>query len=212
MAFHWQLTRRSGSRWLRIAVFGWLFAVGHCGDAPAVAAEPVAAFVARLHERDYHDTTLDYLDWLAERKPDGDWQRLAPYYRGRALIKLAAEKSGSETATAQLQQAETLLREFVTGHGDTPEAKLSEFWLARLLADQARAELKTVTEDMTGPAKRKIRGPAAEKFSTAQEQIRRAGRVLRAGQLTAMRSNCLQHNWPACQTRPVPCLLPGSRS
>ncbi len=140
----------------------------------ARAEEPADAFLTKLRKFNYHDTAIEYLEW-AEASPliDENWRFRIPYYLGVSLIENSVGKP-VEAAVAATGEAERLLSEFATAHPELAEARISGFWLGRILANQARRELETVTPEMTGPAKRKIRGPAAEKFVQAQEEFSKA--------------------------------------
>ena len=153
---------------------------------PLGAAEPADAFLGALRLRGYHDTALEYLEWANESPLINEsWRIRIPYHRSVALIESASQLSPA-AAAAPTAEAEKLLSEFVASHGDLSEAKIANFWLGRILSDKARRELKTVTDDMSGAAKRKIRKPAAEMFRQAQEAFGQSNAFFQA-ELTEMK-------------------------
>ena len=155
--------------------------------SPRAAAKTADDFIEALNQRGYFDTTLDYLDWAETSSLVSDtWRQRIPFHRAVALIEASAGKS-AETVKAAATRAEKLLNNFVAAHSDLPEANLARFWHGKLLAEKARQELKSVTEEMTGPAKRKIRGPAAEKFRQAQAEFDQASAYFEE-ELTAMKN------------------------
>ena len=73
------------------------------------AAERAEAFVEALRQQSWHDTTLEYLDYITQAQETAtlvsdDFRRAIPYEKGRTLTAIAL-KSGQAMRDTLRQQA-----------------------------------------------------------------------------------------------------------
>ncbi len=118
-----------------------------CGLEPLSAREPIREFLDGLRLRGYHDTALDYVDRLAQRKdlPQALAEAL-DYERAVTLDMAAVDDIPPEKKGQLLDRALGHLRTFLQQHPDHRLATTARFRMGAVLATRAGL----LTEELAG--------------------------------------------------------------
>jgi hypothetical protein len=130
------------------------------GPEPLSAREPIREFLDGLRFRGYHDTALDYVDRLAERKdlPQALAETL-DYERAVTLEMAAVDDISPEKKGQFLDRALSHLRTFLQRHPDHPLAATARFRIGAVLVTRAGL----LTEQLDGQRNSPDANPLADK-------------------------------------------------
>jgi tetratricopeptide (TPR) repeat protein len=151
-----------------------LSAVGLAGGG-ARGGEPVELFLAALHERQFHDTAIDYLSLLAgQTHLTADVRERLPYDEAQSLVISAAAESDLPARDTLLARAEELFTKFTAshpGHDLAPSAK-NELAGALLQRGRIAAHAAGGAPDAKGSEAKETRlATARERFEQARRQL-----------------------------------------
>ena len=123
--------------WLILIAGLWLWLAG-----PALAAEPMQAFVEGLRDRGYYDTALSYIDLMEQQgKLPAELKQLLPYERAQTLLSSARDLNNVDAQRQRLDAAEAAFQQFAKAAPDHPLAAQANTWRGRILFEKARVEI-----------------------------------------------------------------------
>jgi len=110
--------------------------------APVLAEEPALEFLDGLRNRGYHDTALDYLKGLETSRLLPAGMRDILGYETALTLVIASRSSGElEERYKMLDEAQTLLREFITTKSKHPKLYAARSQLGNLIVERARIKV-----------------------------------------------------------------------
>lgn len=110
--------------------------------APVLAEEPALEFLDGLRNRGYHDTALDYLKSLETSRLLPAGMRDILGYETALTLVIASRSSGElEERYKMLDEAQTLLREFITTKSKHPKLYAARSQLGNLIVERARIKV-----------------------------------------------------------------------
>lgn len=140
----------------------------------ARGGEPVEQFLAALHQRQYHDTALDYLASLGgQTHLAADVRERLPFDEAQSLVTTAAAESNLPTRDNLLARAEELFTKFTAAHPGHDLAPSAKNEIAGVLLQRGRI----AAHDASGALNEK-----ETRLATAREQFEQARRQLVAAE------------------------------
>ena len=108
------------------------------------AAEPARQFLDALRERHYFDVALDYLDQLAtDPVAPVDLKEVIVFEKGATLIEASRFQKDSAIRENQLNDAQQLLKQFVSQHGEHSLASAARNHLGNVVMERARIAVES---------------------------------------------------------------------
>lgn len=129
--------------------------VGHgTSGQEAIAEEPARAFLDGLRARGYHDVAIDYLASLeSSRLTPPEMRQILSYERALTLVAASRQERDLERRFEVLDQAQSLLQEFIEGKEIHPKSYAARSQLGNLIVERARIK---VEESKSGETARKL--------------------------------------------------------
>ena len=111
-------------------------------SAPVLAEEPALEFLDGLRNRGYHDTALDYLKSLETSRLLPAGMRDVLGYETALTLVIASRSSGELVERYKmLEEAQTLLREFIATKSKHPKLYAARSQLGNLIVERARIKV-----------------------------------------------------------------------
>lgn len=138
---------------------------------PALAEEPVEAYLDALQERGYTEVALRYLDRMAKSDlVSKTFQQEVPYRKGEFLVNAARGTKVPARRQKYLNQAQDVFDQFITNSPDHPDVVLARGQLGNILVERARS-LSKRTEGASADSQQELRTQAFELYQSAYEAL-----------------------------------------
>ena len=109
----------------------------------AIAEEPARAFLDGLRARGYHDVAIDYLASLeSSRLTPPEMRQILSYERALTLVAASRKERDLERRFELLDQAQSLLQEFIEGKESHPKTYAARSQLGNLIVERARIKVE----------------------------------------------------------------------
>ncbi|MCG8650238.1 MAG: hypothetical protein MI861_10410, partial [Pirellulales bacterium] len=169
---------------LRAVLFALL--IGWMTIGPATAEEPARQFLDGLRARGFHDVALEYLDQLAVSPlAPREIKEVIAYEKALTLVAASRSQRDPEASKRQLDQAKTLLQQFIAEKASHPKANAARSELGSLIFERARLVVKQSRESNDTSKLREARRLYDEAFEvfvalqkTVNKELSRIPKVL----------------------------------
>ena len=144
----------------------------------ACAAEPSRQFLTLLVNRGYHDTALEYLDWLerTDMAPQ-EFHAAIGYEHGNILLSAASLQQDAKVREQDLAQAEKRFAAFLSQHAGHPRVVDAERGLRQIKVELARGLMRDTAQP--GADSKKLYRQAQAYFDEAAQSYERRGEEVR---------------------------------
>ena len=155
-------------RWFLVLLLGTIIAASV--SSPAQAAEPYLEFVEGLRQREYFDIAIAYLEQL-EKQTDvpSDVRTVLPFEKAQTLLKWAQTLRSAEAQMKQLDQAETLLKSFLSANPTHAEAGTANTLLAVIIVEKGKSVLLQSKSPGNAAQKAELQKRARQYFGEARK-------------------------------------------
>lgn len=141
----------------------------------AVAAEPYLEFVAGLRSRGYYDAALQYLDQIEkDTRLPADIRAVLPLERGLTMLENAGTIRLPDAKSAQLDQAQAQLEQFVLANPNHPRAAEANSEQANIFLGRARVNVWESRSPAKAAQKDQLRQEARQLIARARDIFQKA--------------------------------------
>ena len=154
--------------------------------------EPARRFLDALAERGYHDTALEYLDWLERSKMvPAELQETIDFEQGTILLNAARRQQDTKVRSEDLAKARQRFESFLSQNAEHPRAVDAQQGLRQIKVELARGLMQqaSLSDESDGNKKKLLRqaqdyfDEVAESYATRIQQIRADLERIRKGTL-----------------------------
>jgi len=144
------------------------------------AAEPAEEFLTGLREKGFYDLALAYIDRMEKSNlAPQEFKESIGFEKARTMILAARLERDLPKREQQLDEAQTVLREFVATHANHHLSSSAQTQLGNLLVERARMKVEQIkrdpgTADTRRPEARKLYEEAHKLFSEQVGNIKKS--------------------------------------
>ena len=122
--------------------------IGGLQGERARAEEPARRFLDGLRARGYHDTALEYLDWIATSDlAPPELQQTLKLEKGLTLIAASRGQRDRKLQAKQLDDAQQLLDQFIQENSEHSRVNSARSQLGHLVSERARIEVRLAQQE-----------------------------------------------------------------
>jgi len=146
--------------------------LGFLSEASTRAAEEAQRFLDALREAGYYDTALEYLE-MARTDPlvPKEFKTTIDYEAGVTLIDGSRTERVMSERGKQLDQAQQMLKQFSSEHGDHPLAPGAKTQLANVLVERGRMKVEQAADEKRSAAEKQQLNEDARALYTEAEKV-----------------------------------------